>query len=163
MKITKDELLIRLAKLMFYVDPGNSVAGDLDFLHRLKVEFGEVKAIYDSLWKDELEIEGYVRADNFDDAEEMLWTLYIPDKPHTHPESGEFVLTCMKGDMEVVEFRAGAGFYFYNEDFGRYRVDDPYFPLFWRHLPNPPKELKNSSSCLPLPKPPRKDVINETK
>ena len=101
-----------------------------------------------------LEIEGYVRADHFDDAEEKVWTRYIPNKPHTHPEPGEFVLTCMKGDMEVVEFKAGAGFYFHSETFGRTFVNDPYFPLFWRHLPKPPKEFNGSPSWRSVPKPP---------
>ena len=80
MKITKEELLIRLAKLMFYVDPRNSVAGDFDFLHKLKVEFEEVEAIYNSLWKDELEIEGYERSE---------WTKFDPNDTATFPPKME--------------------------------------------------------------------------
>ena len=113
----------------------------------------EVSNAIEELESNTLEIEGYIRADHFDEAEEMMWTLYNPDKPHTHPESNEFVLTCMKGDMEVVEFKTGAGFCFYNEDLGWTFVDDPYFPLFWRHLPKPPKEIKKSSCWRPLPNP----------
>ena len=118
MKITKDELLIRLAKLMFYVDPGNSVAGDLDFLHRLKVEFGEVKAIYDSLWKDELEIEGYERTG---------WTKFDPDDPKTPLDKFERVLFSMDGVIMcgtmqdiLTAKRRGAE------------------QIYWRPLPNPP-------------------------
>lgn len=154
MKLTKNELKDCLNSRIkwhryaeFLRSQGFSGKKNDDFYERYE-------ALLNKLEDDTIEIEGYIRADHFDDAEEKVWTRYIPNKPHTHPESGEFVLTCMKGDMEVVEFKAGAGFYFYNEELGWTFVDDPYFPLFWRHLPQPPKELKESPRCRPLPKPP---------
>ena len=151
MKLSKEDLkfVLYIAK-EYYQNSANS-----DYPGKDDKKNGE---LFDQLFSKArygtLEIEGYIRADHFDDAEEKLWTRYIPNKPHTHPESGEFVLTCVKGDMEVLEFKAGAGFYYYNEELGWTFVNDSYFPLFWRHLPQPPKELKESQRWRPVPKPP---------
>lgn len=124
MKITKDELLIRLSKLMFYVDPRNSVAGDFDFLHKLKVEFEEVEAIYNSLWKDELEIEGYERSE---------WNKFDPEDVDTFPPPGHYLCVSSNGGEVDVAYR---GDKCTDEIFASL----PHDMRYWRPLPNPPKE-----------------------
>ena len=131
MKITKDELLIRLAKLMFYVDPRNSVAGDFDFLHKLKVEFEEVEAIYNSLWKDELEIEGYERSE---------WTKFDPNDTATFPpKNGKRIIVAYEQSTNSNKWEV------FVEPSTNYliqflRTDLPNINVYWRPLPQPPKE-----------------------
>ena len=124
MKITKDELLIRLSKLMFYVDPRNSVAGDFDFLHKLKVEFEEVGAIYNSLWKDELEIEGYERSQ---------WVKFDPKDVDTFPPSGHYLCVSSNGGEVDVAYRS-------DKCTDEIFASLPHDMRYWRPLPNPPKE-----------------------
>ena len=124
MKITKEELLIRLSKLMFYVDPRNSVAGDFDFLHKLKVEFEEVEAIYNSLWKDELEIEGYERSQ---------WVKFDPEEVDTFPPHGHYLCVSSNGGEVDVAYR---GDKCTDEIFASL----PHSMEYWRTLPNPPVE-----------------------
>lgn len=84
MKITKYQLLILLSELMFYISPINRSVGDIDFIKELQVKFEKVKAVFDSLKKDELEIEGYER---------VKWHKFDPNDESTFPpENGEYLV-----------------------------------------------------------------------
>lgn len=117
MKISKDDL--------FYIfdcadDPDQHVQWGLD-----------MDDIKNALIEDDLEIEGYIRADHFRDAAKMVneWTKFDTEDPKTLLEKFERVLFSMDGvimcgtiqDILTAKWRGAE-------------------QIYWRPLPKPPVE-----------------------
>lgn len=98
-----------------------------------------------ALWKtfradaNELEIEGYVRADHFADAEKMLWTKFDPNDPKTFPKDDESVLVYYDGEIVWLEAHVCDGYCtFFSPEWNPKMKHITH----WRPLPKPPQETE---------------------
>lgn len=79
-----------------------------------------------------LEIEGYVRADHFADADKMVWTRFDPNDPKTFPpETGYYIVSIVEQDFTETFYFDG------RDDTVRDWTGEV---THWRPLPKPPVE-----------------------